>query len=288
MNPIDHLNNQLRELARKAFQDNGIELLIGYQKGEDGITKPAIFYSFEQVDLLIWDQQASFNLASLVRRFRDKKIGMIAQGCVSRSLVVLLNEGQINRNNLFIIGFPCQGVVDKNQQLHSACIDCQHPLPVIQDCLIEGDGIARQSDPANDLVIELNNQSQSERMAFFSQEMKKCIRCYACRQACPMCYCDVCFVDINKPLWLARTPDQQNNSVWNLTRMQHLAGRCVACGACDRACPEGVNLMVYLKKMNQVVKELYGYSAGLHLGEKPALNAFQPNDPDFFWGKEGV
>lgn len=288
MIPIDTLTEQLKELAKKAFSADGIELLIGYQKGEDGKSKPAVFRSSEEVEKLVWDNQSGFNLANLAHRFRDKKVGILAQGCISRSLVVLLNEGQLNRNQLVIIGFPCQGVLGRDGQLHSACTSCQYPDPIVKDYQVEGTGISNQKDPLLELVNNIESQSMEERYAFFAKEMSKCIRCYACRQSCPMCYCDVCFVDINKPLWLARTPDQQNNSVWNLTRINHLTGRCVACGACDRACPENVNLMYLIAKMNKEVKELFGYSAGLHLGDKPALNTFQPNDPDFFWGKEGA
>lgn len=287
MNPIDNLTERIREEARKAFDTDGIDLFIGYEKGLDGLTRPVVIHNREDTQKLVWDEQAGFNLANLVHRFRDKKVGILAQGCISRSLVVLMNEGQIDRNKVVIVGFPCQGVKDRENHLHSACSVCQYPEPILYDHLIEGTSLSEQTDTLSDLIKELETAPLEKRFAFFSQEMTKCIRCYACRQACPMCYCDVCFVDVNKPLWLERTPDQQNNSVWNLTRINHLTGRCVSCGACDRACPENINLMVFLTKMNRDVKALFGYTAGLHLGDKPALNTFQPNDPDFFWGKEG-
>ena len=42
---------------------------------------------------------------------------------------------------------------------------------------------------------KLESLSGKERWEFWKEQLSKCIRCYACRSACPMCYCDECVVD---------------------------------------------------------------------------------------------
>jgi ferredoxin len=101
-----------------------------------------------------------------------------------------------------------------------------------------------------------------------------------------MCYCETCFVDINSPKWLSKEVTNEDNTIWNITRIYHLAGRCVECGACSRACPEGLDLMYLIGKMNRDTKRLFGFEAGLKIGTKGNLETFNPNDPDFFWKGE--
>ena len=42
----------------------------------------------------------------------------------------------------------------------------------------------------------LDSMSLDERLAFWRGQMERCLRCYACRNACPMCVCrDYCVSD---------------------------------------------------------------------------------------------
>jgi ferredoxin len=321
MNQNEQITASIRQLAKQAFETDKIELLIGFEISKDGYARPHIFKSIDELDKLAWNHTASINLANYLHKYKDKKVGIIAQGCISRAIVALINEGQFDRNKLVIIGVPCQGVIDEkkireeygeftilleeedeigikthsgeqimeeDKYFHSACLSCQYPDPVLYDYLAEGESRKVTTDYLDKIVKEVESLSEEEKITRFNKEMEKCIRCYACRQACPMCYCDTCFVDVNSPRWLSSAPNKTDNGIWNITRIFHLAGRCVECGACDRACPENIDLMYLIAKMNRDTKNLFGFTAGLKLGVKPGLNTFQPNDPDFFWGKEGV
>ena len=42
----------------------------------------------------------------------------------------------------------------------------------------------------------------------FDELFSTCIRCYACRDACPLCYCHVCFVDESMPQWVGKSQDR--------------------------------------------------------------------------------
>jgi len=122
----------------------------------------------------------------------------------------------------------------------------------------------------------------AEREAWWERQFASCIRCYACRQVCPLCYCERCIADENQPQWIARSPSLKNNESWNIIRAFHLTGRCVECGECDRACPVGIPLSTLNAKMAAEMKESYGYVAGTDANETPALHTFCTDDADVF------
>jgi formate dehydrogenase subunit beta len=120
------------------------------------------------------------------------------------------------------------------------------------------------------------------RWARFSGEVARCTLCYACRNACPLCYCTVCFADRTQPRWFSQTAQPADAQFFQLMRTFHLAGRCVGCGACTRACPQGIDLRLFLDKLRLDVAELYGYEAGLDPAAKPPLTTYRADDPDDF------
>jgi len=65
-------------------------------------------------------------------------------------------------------------------------------------------------------------------------------------------------------------------------RTFHLAGRCVGCGACTRACPQGVDLRQFLDKLRLDTEELYGYVAGADANVKPPLTTYREDDYNDF------
>lgn len=289
MNNLDFIT-ELRELAKKAFTENDLDLLIGFEslKNNEFEGRPVIIFNEYDVNKLIWNDSLTFNLSVLLRKFKDKKVGIIANGCIGRSIVVLINEGQFKRENLTIIGIPCQGMKDpKTTEMYENCKSCKYPEPPVYDYLISSIKEKKiTEDSLGEHVKKIESLSDTDKLEYFKDQMNKCIRCYACRQACPMCYCETCFVDVNSPKWLSKETTSEDNSIWNISRIFHLAGRCVECGACARSCPEGIDLMYLIGKMNRDVKQSFGFEAGLKVGAKSVLETFNPNDPDFFWKGE--
>ena len=130
-------------------------------------------------------------------------------------------------------------------------------------------------------VREFEKKTSEERAAYFISEAQRCIRCYACRQACPMCYCEECFVDHTTPRWIESGVTPAGQQGWLIGRAYHLTGRCVDCGACERACPMEIDLVYLNGKLNKDIRELYGFETGLSVEELPPLAVFQPDEgPD--------
>lgn len=61
-------------------------------------------------------------------------------------------------------------------------------------------------------------KSPKERWEFWEKQFSRCVKCYACRQVCPLCYCEVCIADKNQPQWIETSSHTRGNYHWNLIR----------------------------------------------------------------------
>lgn len=315
---MSNMTDEIREQARKLLTDKKVDIVIGYGQGDNPMrTRPAFIENPQDVGQLVWSSFGLINLANYLLRYKNTphKIGIVAKGCDSRSIVALLKENQIDRDRLYIIGVNCPGMLSRQKArekageiisaeakadgnwsftsidgikdiscldlLGSNCIACRHHAPVVSDVVI-GDEITEPDGDGYDEIREFENMASEERYQHLMLEMSSCIRCYACRQACPTCNCDECFVDITQPRWVDKGLDPSDLAVWQLIRTYHQAGRCVDCGSCEEACPRGIKLLWLTRKMNLIVKERFGFEAGLDPEALPPLANYKKDDPQEF------
>ena len=122
----------------------------------------------------------------------------------------------------------------------------------------------------------------AERWKYFESEISRCIRCNACRQACPNCFCKECFADQTNPRWIDAGDDVSDAMLYHIGRIFHQAGRCVECDACTRACPMGIDIRTFTQKLAYDVKDLYGFVPSFSFEEPLPLCTYRPDDKQDF------
>lgn len=305
---MQQLTHEIRELARTLLREKKVEVVIGFERGSLPFRRrPCFVRKEEDAERMVWDGWCENTLATYLPK-RKEKAAIVVKGCDSRAVVELIKEKQVPRDQVLLIGVPCQGMIDRAQVeasivsgrlgqaedgpdfeetarrsglLLDCCKTCTHPNPVLCDVAV-GERVPEKTQDAFEDIEAFNALKPEERWAYLNKEVEKCIRCYACRNACPLCYCPECFVDASLPQWVGKSVDVSDTMIFHLMRAYHLAGRCVACGACERACPMGVDLGKLNRMLLKEVKDLFGYEAGLSLDEKSPLATFRPDDPESF------
>ena len=288
--------------------------MIGWQEGYDAVhTVPLFMKTPEDVDKLVWGPFNVTNPAVYLPSFKGKKVGIVVKGCDSRSVVELLQEDLIRREDVTISALPCEGTLDMarvTQELgryttinsvvydeagvtvtadgkehrfcmtdcaQGKCYGCTTPSAVLADTMlgqpVKVDG---EAGTPPELAL-LDSMTLDERLAFWRGQMDRCLRCYACRNACPMCVCrDYCVSDSRDPHWMTQEDSAKEKLFFQTIHAMHLAGRCTGCGECQRACPVGIPILALRQQIARAVAQLFdGYQFGLNPDDVPPLLGYE-------------
>ncbi len=241
---------QLRETCRRLLEEGTVQVVIGYAEGG----RPVFITRPEEGGRLVWNEQCVANLAAYLKRKEVRELGrtaVIVRECGERALVVLEQENQIDRRDLHVIR-------------------------------MEGPKQAGQSGQPQDRLALFMARPAAQRWAFWRQELARCVKCYACRQVCPLCYCERCVADKNRPVRIETSPSPRGNLAWQITRAFHHAGRCVGCGACTRACPAGIDLDLLNLSVARAAEKEFSYTAGSDACAPPLFGSWSPADKEEF------
>ena len=276
-------------------------------------TVPLFMRTPEDVDKLVWGPFNVNNPATYLPSFKGKKVGIVVKGCDSRSVVELLQENLINRDDVTIFAMPCEGTLDMarvdkelgrynkidsvvydeagvtvtadgkehrfcmTECAQGKCYGCTMPTAKLADTLAGAPTTVEGTPGTPPELALLDSMTLPERMAFWRGQMERCLRCYACRNACPMCVCrDYCVAESRDPHWMTQEDSVREKLYFQTIHALHLAGRCTGCGECQRACPVGIPILALRQQIGRAVSQLFdGYKAGMDPEAVPPLLGYE-------------
>jgi ferredoxin len=245
---------KVKDIARKVLAEKQADGVLGLIKGEWDIVQPHIFENPREVDALVIEPKwllAKIAMTVLRSSREGYRLAVIARGCDERALTELVKRNQIEKERLVTIGIAC------TKEQASACI-CDRPYPQKLDC---GDAVAGVDPFTAESVKELLAGDGPARMEKWASILKRCIKCYGCRNSCPICVCIPC--KLEDAVWVETGVIPAEMLAYHLIRAFHLSDTCVACGACQEACPVNIPLLALQLSMREMLRETYGYEAGL-------------------------
>ena len=292
----------LRSKSKELLENGTVALVIGYADGsKKGKTKPFFAYSSEDCDKLIFSHECVNNLTIyLTRKFtfmKKGKVAIVAKGCDVKTINVLIQENQFKRDDVIILGVACDGVVGKDvvhdgEELQAdkksiKCITCDVKTPGDYDHRfgeeIKSEALEPMTGGIYDEVKKVKEMSWSDRWKYWMDHFERCIKCYACKKVCPLCYCDVCITEKSRPQWIETSAHSRGNYAWNIKRAMDLAGRCTFCGECDRSCPADIPLNIINQELAMTVYDSFeSYTAGYQTDVTPPFVSFKEEDKEDF------
>ncbi|SDL19795.1 4Fe-4S binding protein [Halarsenatibacter silvermanii] len=277
-NSYKQITEELREVAGQVLEEHDIKHLVGFAPGMfSELIEPVFIDSPEQAEKLSFTADASPMLAKYIHKYHPARQAVVAKPCDSRAMAYYMSEDLMEREDLVVIGINgCPGI-DGN----SACDECDTRNPVIADYTVgeEMDQEEIEAELAENSYL-LEEVSPEERKKHYQEEFSRCTQCYACRDACPVCYCDHCFVESNQPEWLREGSDTENDMVFHLMRTMHMPGRCVNCGACEMACPEGIEMRSLTSHLYHKARDLYDYRPGMDPDQLTLYSDYDKDDEE--------
>jgi len=248
--------------VRKLLEEKTIDGFIGL-KMEHGHPAPFMFSREnlgEMETLVVGDIRYPLNkvLLKVANQYPELTLGVMVRGCDERGLTELLKWNQLHRDRVVPVGIAC------TRELADSC-ECYKPYP--SDWVVgeKTEGIAKSKR-----LQKIEGMDQKERLGYWLNQFNKCIKCYGCRDICPMCFCEVCSLEDRNFILTGKLPPE--NPTFHLSRAVHMVGRCIDCGLCEEACPSDIPVRTLYKKINEIVKEYFDYRTGESSEGKSPLN----------------
>lgn len=307
------IKNRVNELLAAGAADR----VLAWEEGEFFYDRTPQVFTADTLDGLRYDSYCGSNLSKylVAEMAKGGKVLMLVKPCDSYSLNQLCTEHRVDRSKVYALGVGCKGKIDVEKLrargikgitaidedgdsliVHTLYGDTTVPRAevLLDKCLcckgkdhkgvdeVIGESAETSVGDKFDMVARLEAMTPEERFAFWREELSKCIRCNACRNACPACSCIKCVFDNpGTGVQNKAAADDFEENLFHIIRAYHVAGRCTDCGECSRVCPQGIPLHLLNRKLMKDINELYGdYQAGEEIGQRHPLTDYTLTDDE--------
>lgn len=245
---------KVKEAIKKLIKSGGVSGVVGL-KSINSQVHPYFFQKEEELERFALSPRypVSIICRQIQNAHTDSKIGVVARGCDERAVIELAKKNQIDMKRLKVIGVACT---------KDEAVECGCELPYPKE-YVAGEKTIGVSLEKNPKIQKMMRMSLDKRLAFWESQFLKCIKCYGCRNICPVCMCDECCLE--ERLWIAPGEVPPQYPLFHLIRAFHISDKCIGCGECEATCPADIPLTSIYTAMRKELKHLFDYAAGVDI-----------------------
>ena len=251
----------LRGAVQNLLDSGDVEGVLAL-RAKGPASTPHLFHPGDDLRcLVLWPKYALPQIMDLLlqaslQQEEEIRLGMVTRGCEERGLIELAKRNQVDLDRITMIGLAC--TAEERDECR-----CAWPYPSQIDV---GEKVEGTADA---LVAEHESLSMDERTRFWQEQFMRCIKCYACRNVCPQCFCEVCVLE--QDLWVETGVLAPPFPSYHLIRAYHTISKCVGCMECENACPADIPLTVLYTLLRRDAEELFQYVPGRSVDDLPPL-----------------
>lgn len=309
------------KIVEKYLKSKQIRWLLAYGKKYVVYSTIAKIFDlksdFFDLNEIVFDIFSNHNLATyLIELLKNREgvVGIFVKPCDAKSIIELIRENKIARDRIVIFSMPCRGIVNKEKLFsfknceterindidlslknikivfdgrtletqfskisENKCLSCQLSSSPIFDV-----SLGESVPPSNGELHVITPSSEKRKRAFWLKQYKKCIRCGACKNVCPMCYCENCILERTIPNIVGKKVTPFENGAFLQIRAIHLAGRCIGCGMCSSVCPVAIPHEEFHMPCAIYVADTFGFKPGLNSEGLPLFSCANMEEKEDF------
>jgi len=110
-------------------------------------------------------------------------------------------------------------------------------------------------------IASLKEMSTEEKFSYWREEFSRCIKCYGCRDACPICYCKDCILEADRGI--VAPGEIPPDIMFPMIRSVHVMDSCVNCGQCEDICPMDLPLARLIFMLNRELGDIFKNEPGM-------------------------
>ena len=115
----------------------------------------------------------------------------------------------------------------------------------------------------------LEEMDNNERFGYWSWQFSHCVKCYGCRDACPICYCQECILEADRGF--VAPGEVPPNMLFPMMRITHVMDSCVNCGQCQDACTMDIPIARLIFLLSKKIGDIFNYEPGMDITKMPPL-----------------